>query len=73
MKFILSAWGVVLIVFLLIGAYLWPYSINSWLSFFGKEAIVTWWQGALLGVCPGIGQVSIPVAFFTWVLMLFLG
>lgn len=56
-----------------IGAVLWPYSINTWLVYFGKEAAVVGWQGALLGFCPGIGQVTIPVAVITWVLMFFIG
>ena len=54
------------------GAWLWPYSLNAWLVFFGKTAKVVWWQGALLGFCPGIGQATIPFAVITWILMLIL-
>lgn len=63
---------IILAICTVIGALLWPYSINTWLVFFGKPPVVTWWQGALLGFCPGIGQITIPVAVITWVLMLFL-
>lgn len=59
-------------VFVIIGAILWPYTLNSWLVFFGKEASVVWWQGAILGFMPFIGQVTIPAAIVTWILLLFL-
>lgn len=64
--------GFVLLICAAIGAFLWPYSINAWLVFFGKPASVLWWHGAILGFVPVIGQATIPVAFITWVLMLFL-
>jgi hypothetical protein len=55
-----------------IGAFCWPYTINTWLVFLGKEPTFTVWQGALLGFVPGFGQASIGLAAFTWILMLFL-
>lgn len=63
---------IILCICACIGAFLWPYSINSWLMFFGKDPIVVWWQGLLLGFCPGIGHITVPVAIFTWVVMLIL-
>lgn len=63
----------VLLIGALIGAICWPYSINSWLVFFGKEPVIVWWQGVLLGFVPGVGQASIVVAVITWILMLFIG
>lgn len=76
MKFI---WGVggglfsfILIVSCLIGMICWPYTLNTWLTFFSKPATVVWWQGAILGVIPFFGQLSIPAAIITWVLMLFI-
>lgn len=63
---------IVLCICSAIGAFLWPYSLNTWLHFFGKPEIVVWWHGALLGFCPFIGQATIPVAVVTWILMLFL-
>ena len=56
----------------IIGAFLFPYVINSWLAFFGKLAVVTWWQGAIIGIIPGVGQTSIPLALATFILMLIL-
>ena len=56
-----------------IGAFCWPYTLNAWLAFFGKDIVIVWWQGLLLGFVPGIGQASIPAAVITWILMLFLG
>ena len=54
------------------GAVCWPYTINTWLVYVDKAPCVVWWQGFLLGFCPVIGQATIPAAFVTWVLMLFL-
>lgn len=67
--------GIVLFFMLLgvvVGAWLWPYSLNSWLVYFGKAPQIQWWHGALLGICPGLGQACIPVAVITWILMLVL-
>ena len=63
---------IVLGIFGIIGGFCFPYAINSWLIFFGKEATVVFWQGFLLGICPYIGQASIPVAVITFILMLVL-
>lgn len=63
---------IILAISAAIGAFTWPYTINSWLIFFGKSPVVTWWQGALLGFVPWLGQASIPAAVITWILMLFL-
>lgn len=56
----------------ILGAFLWPYSINTWLVFFHKPPTIMWWHGFLLGYLPYFGQIIIPVAVITWVLMLFL-
>lgn len=56
----------------LIGGFLWPYTINTWLVFFGKQPHIVFWQGALLGFCPILGQATIPCAIATWILMMFL-
>lgn len=55
-----------------IGSLCWPYTLNTWLEFFGKPESIVWWQGALLGITPFIGQFSIPAAIITWILMLFI-
>lgn len=65
-----------LIIFLtlnpLVGAFCWPYTINEWLEFFSKEPTLVWWQGALLSLVPGLGQLALPAAAVTFILMLFL-
>ena len=64
------AWGVVFSIIL--GAILWPYTINSWMEFAGKEPSIVWWQGALIGLVPILGPLSIPAAVVTWILLLIL-
>jgi hypothetical protein len=63
---------IVLCVSAIIGAFVWPYSINTWLEFANKEPVVVWWHGVLLGFVPAIGQVGLPLAAITWIAMLFL-
>jgi len=63
-------WGIFFSV--VIGAGLWPYTINSWMEFAGKEGSVRAWQGALLGLVPILGPLSIPAAVITWILLLIL-
>lgn len=55
-----------------VGGWLWPYTINTWLEFAGKAPSVVWWQGALIGFVPYLGHATIPAAIITWILMLFL-
>lgn len=55
-----------------LGAWLWPYTINSWLIYGGKPPVVEWWMGGLMALVPGIWRVCIPAAFVTFILMLFL-
>ncbi len=59
-------------IFGIIGMFCWPYSINHWLIFMGKEPCIVWWQGFLMGFAPFLGQASIPVMIITWILMMFL-
>ena len=63
--------GFVLVMSGIIGAFCWPYAINTWLVFAGKAPVVLWWHGFILGCIPGFGQFSIPVAALTWILKLF--
>lgn len=55
-----------------IGGFVWPYTINSWLLFLGKPATVTFLQGFVLGIIPMIGYLGTPIAAITWIIMLFL-
>lgn len=72
MKGIAVLIALLLLISAAIGAICWPYTINTWLVFLGKPPVVVWWQGALLGFAPFIGQFSIPAAIVTWILMLFI-
>ena len=63
---------VAMLGFAVLGAVAWPYVINTWLVFFHREAVIVWWQGVILGLVPGPGQMMLPLAVITWVLMLFL-
>lgn len=56
----------------IVGAFVWPYVLNSWLIFLGKAATVVWWQGAIIGFVPFIGHTTIPAGILTFLLMLFL-
>ena len=59
-------------LFGIIGGFCFPYALNSWLVFFGKAPTVVFWQGFILGICPYVGQASIPVAVITFIAMLIL-
>ena len=67
-----SVFFIMLLVGGIVGAFLWPYTLNTWLEFLGKAPAIVWWQGALLGFIPFIGHLTIPAAIITWILMLFL-
>ena len=56
-----------------IGALCWPERMKTWLEYAGREPGVLWGHGALLGVTPAVGQLSIPIAIVTWSCHLFLG
>jgi hypothetical protein len=56
----------------LLGGICWPYTINMWLAFFGKSSGIVFWQGGLLGFVPGLGQMALPAAAITFLLMKFL-
>ena len=56
----------------LVGGLTWPYSIEQWAAYLGNDVDVHFWQGAILGFIPGVGQISIPFAVITWILMLIL-
>ena len=56
----------------IVGMFTWPYAINSWLLFAGKEATCTMLNGFLLGMVPVLGRWGLPVAVVTWLAMLFL-
>lgn len=69
---VVGAWVVILVIGAILGAWLWPYSLNTWLEYLGKAPVVVWWHGVILGLIPFTGPLTIPVAVITWILMLFL-
>lgn len=58
----------------IVGIWTWPYTINTWLVFLGKTAVVTGWHGFFLGLVPFVGKIkfSLTLAVLTWIFMLFL-
>lgn len=68
----LGAVIVVCCIFGGIGMVCWPYTINSWLVYSGREPCIVWWQGFILGFTPFLGQATIPVMVITWILLMFL-
>lgn len=52
---------------------LWQYSLGTWLHYFHKPNNLKFWQCMVMGFVPWIGQESLPLAFVTWVLMMFIG
>jgi len=63
---------ILLLIFACIGGWLFPYTVNTWLEYTGKEPTVAFWHGMIAGFIPGIGQLIVPAALITWFLMLFL-
>lgn len=57
---------------LILGAILWPYTLNTWLEFFDKAPQVVWWHGVLLALFPPTGRIMIGAAVITWVMFLFI-
>ena len=60
------------VINIVLSALCWPYTINTWLVFFGKVPTVVWWQGLLIGFVPYVSKMAFPVAFLTWLFMLFI-
>ncbi len=59
-----------------LGAWLWTYSINTWLVFADKEPVFPWWVGGLICMIPRFDIVltfsCAGVAIGTLITMLFL-
>ncbi len=53
------------------GAWLWTYSVNTALGWAHRPQVFPWWGGGLLGIVPGLGQISPAVAAIVWVANLF--
>jgi hypothetical protein len=62
-------------IFGIAGIFVWPYTINTWLVYFGKVAQVLWWHGFLIGLVLGFTKLKylgIVMALVTWIAMMFL-
>jgi hypothetical protein len=63
---------IVLLISAIIGAACWTYTINTWLVYLGHAPQMRWYEGALIGFVPYLGQLSVPAAVITWIAMMFL-
>lgn len=55
----------------IVGGFCWTYILNTLLIHFGRIGNVTFLQGFLIGLVPGLGQMSLPMAVITWILTKF--
>ena len=69
---VLLAIPLILLAGPVLGALCWPYVVNTWLVYAEKPAGLLRWHGALMGVIPPFGYLSIPAAILTWIMMMFL-
>ena len=66
----------VMAIFGVLGMFLWPYTVNTWGEFINSDEGETWEpigkkMGFLMGICPVVGQLGIPVAIITGFIDLF--
>ena len=61
----LLIYAIAQIICVIIGAFLWTYSINQWRIIFNNPPDFQWWQGALLGLIPYFGWFSVPLSVIT--------
>lgn len=47
------------------GAWFWPYIVCVWTG-----RVISWQTGAILGLCPVIGELTIPAAIVSFVFQL---
>ena len=70
--FMLFVIACVFCVFGVIGSFTWPYTINTWVEYSNQTQEtegkpIGAGHGFLLGMIPGVGQLSIPAAVITGV------
>ena len=73
MKEKLIAICVIFVVMVLACGACLDYTVSTWLEFAGKPDTFKYWHGCLCALIPVIGQLTIPAAFITWILMMFIG
>lgn len=64
--FVVAFLGVIL------GSFLWPYTINTWLVYLEKAPVFLWWHGALLGLVAFLNPLIIVASIGTFIAMMFL-
>lgn len=64
---------VMVVVLFGLGSVCWTYSINHWVLHFHAAHTIKWWQGGLMGLVPGLGQLGLVAAVATWILSIFIG
>ena len=68
-KFFVSVVAIILVLALsaFIGGILWTYSVNTAMELSGRPNRIETIHGTLIGLIPGFGQLSIPVAIIVYV------
>lgn len=56
-------------LFFIIGGFCWPYTIHGIGLLNHKDIHISFAQGGLLGLIPGIGQLSIIAMAVTWIVL----
>lgn len=51
----------------ILGGILWTYSINTLIEIAGKPNRISFWNGFILGIIPGVGQLCLPLSVVTFV------
>lgn len=68
----LVLWGFVVVC----GAWLIPYSVETWAAWLGHTVVIEWWKGLLIGLIAGILLrrgilwVAVTSALITWLVAL---
>lgn len=58
-------------LFAVLGAWLLPYTVNSWLHVAGKTAHMGHWPGFFICLIPGLQQLVVVAAVATYICMFF--
>lgn len=70
-----GACSVFIILYLLItlvDAFFIQYGLSAWVTYFGKGGNVSYWPCLIVAVIPFIGQLAIPFAAITFILIFIL-
>jgi len=68
-----SAFFILIIPVMIVAfGFCWEFSIDTWIGWAGGSRDFPLWGGCLMAVCPGLGQLSLPLAVLTFVLTFFI-